>query len=67
MHACQRFQQARLADAIGPHQASHLTSLGLQVDAIKDLRAAIMKGKVFDFQHVQRPRYTSMTSWFLVT
>jgi hypothetical protein len=32
------FQQAGLADAVGAHDAGDLAGLGLQIDAVEDLR-----------------------------
>jgi hypothetical protein len=47
MHPGHGFQEAGLADAIGAHDAGDLAGLRLQIDAVKDLRAAIMQGEVF--------------------
>ncbi|MPL94817.1 hypothetical protein SDC9_40975 [bioreactor metagenome] len=56
MGARDRLQERGLAHAIGAHDAGHLARLRHHVDAVKDLRPAVVKRKPLGFQHVQRPR-----------
>jgi len=56
MTAGKRFQKAGLAHAIRPHDAGDLTHFGLEINAMQDLRAAIVQGKSIGSDHHPRPR-----------
>src|SRR3984957_6414852 len=59
-----RPQQAGLADAVAAEHAHHLARFGRDRDAAQRLRCAVIEVDVLDLEHVQRPRYTSITRSF---
>ena len=54
--ARQRLEKRGLAHAIGAHDAGHLARFGLKINAMQDLRSALIQGQPGGFPHHPRPR-----------
>jgi len=60
--AGQRLEQRGLADADGAHDAGDFAGVCDKINAIEDLRSAVVQGQTFGFHHHPRPRQTSITA-----
>src|SRR5215472_1403639 len=67
LQAEDRAKQAGLADAVAAEQACDLAALRADTDPAQDMARAIVKVDLSGGEHVQRPRYTSMTAGWLCT